>query len=182
MGDERKPLPTLTYSGPDMAGHVRELRGREDAARAMGGPERVDRQHASGKLTVRERIDLLFDEGSFDELGLLAHHQSSSPAMQGKETPADGVVCGIGRVDGRRVAVIAYDFKQIEQAPEEERDAVRNRLIETVREQIGPYIAAGFLDDLIDPADTRRVICRGLATAETRKVERPWRKHGVLPV
>ena len=110
MGEERKPIPTLAYTGPDMAGHAEELRQRKDAARAMGGPERVEKQHAAGKLTVRERIGLLFDEGSFDELGLLAHHQSSSPSMQGKETPADGVVCGIGRIDGRRVAVIAYDF------------------------------------------------------------------------
>ncbi|MDQ3878168.1 MAG: acyl-CoA carboxylase subunit beta, partial [Actinomycetota bacterium] len=62
------------------------------------------------KLTVRERLDLLFDEGSFLEFGLLAHHQSQSPQMQGKFTPADGVVTGIGRVDGRDVAVIAYDF------------------------------------------------------------------------
>jgi acetyl-CoA carboxylase carboxyltransferase component len=87
-------------------------------------------------------------------------------------------------VMGPEGAVNIIFRKQIEQAPEGEQDAVRNELIETVREQIGPYIAAGwaFLDDLIDPADTRRVICRGLATAETKKVERPWRKHGVLPV
>jgi acetyl-CoA carboxylase carboxyltransferase component len=76
----------------------------------MGGPDRVARQRGQGKLTVRERVDLLFDRGSFTELGLLAHHQSSSPQMQGRATPADGVVTGVGRVDGRRVALIAYDF------------------------------------------------------------------------
>ena len=76
----------------------------------MGGPERVQRQHDQNKLTVRERIDVLFDEGTFAEHGLLAHHQSQSPAMQGKFTPADGVLTGIGKIDGRNVAVIAYDF------------------------------------------------------------------------
>jgi acetyl-CoA carboxylase carboxyltransferase component len=76
----------------------------------MGGRERIDKQRAQGKLTVRERLDLLFDPGSFTEMGLLAHHQSSSPAMQGKLTPADGCITGIGEVEGRRVAVIAYDF------------------------------------------------------------------------
>jgi acetyl-CoA carboxylase carboxyltransferase component len=76
----------------------------------MGGPDRVQKQLAQGKLTVRDRLDLLFDPGTYSELGLLAHQQSTSPAMQGKFTPADGCVTGIGRIDGRRVAVIAYDF------------------------------------------------------------------------
>jgi acetyl-CoA carboxylase carboxyltransferase component len=68
--------------------------------------------------------------------------------------------------------------------PEEERDAKRNEMIEAVRAQIGPYVAAGwsFVDDLIDPAETRAVIHRGLVNAEDKRVERPWRKHGVLPV
>ncbi|MDQ3957058.1 MAG: acyl-CoA carboxylase subunit beta [Actinomycetota bacterium] len=101
---------TYSYDGPDMRGHVDALHDRRAKHLGMGGPDRIQRQHDSGKLTARERIDLLFDEGTFREQGLLAHHQSSSPAMQGKFTPADGVVTGIGMVDGRRVAVIAYDF------------------------------------------------------------------------
>jgi acetyl-CoA carboxylase carboxyltransferase component len=108
-GSERR-TPTLTYSGPDMRERAEELREKRDAARGMGGPERIDKQHREGKLTVRERLAILFDQGTFRELGLLGHHQSSSPAMQGKFTPADGCVTGIGEVDGRRVAVIAYDF------------------------------------------------------------------------
>jgi acetyl-CoA carboxylase carboxyltransferase component len=101
---------TLTYSGPDMPAHVQELRRKKEEFRAMGGRDRIDKQHAQGKLSVRERLDLLFDGGTFTELSLLAHHQSTSPAMQGKFTPADGCVTGVGKVDGRRVAVIAYDF------------------------------------------------------------------------
>ena len=101
---------TYTYEGPDMRGHVEALNEKRTKYRAMGGAERIERQHSQNKLTVRERLDLLFDEGTFVEVGLLAHHQSQSPAMQGKNTPADGVVTGIGEVDGRKVAVIAYDF------------------------------------------------------------------------
>lgn len=101
---------TYTYEGPDLRGHAETLRGKREEYVAMGGPDRVQKQHAQGKLTVRERVDLLFDPGTFAELGLLGHHQSASPAMQGKFTPADGCITGIGRIDGRRVAVIAYDF------------------------------------------------------------------------
>jgi acetyl-CoA carboxylase carboxyltransferase component len=108
--DPSRMQVSLSYSGPDMPGHVEELRRRKARYRGMAGPDRVERQHAQGKLTVRERLDLLFDADTFTELSLLAHHQSSSPAMQGKFTPADGCVTGIGKVDGRRVAVIAYDF------------------------------------------------------------------------
>jgi acetyl-CoA carboxylase carboxyltransferase component len=107
---QHKPAPTLTYSGPTMAEATEELNRRRDVARQMGGPERIERQHGDGKLTVRERLERLYDEGSFLEFGMLGHHQSASPAMQGKNTPADGVICGIGKIDGRRVALIAYDF------------------------------------------------------------------------
>ena len=58
------------------------------------------------------------------------------------------------------------------------------KLVEGVREQINAYIAAGwsFLDDLIDPAETRSAVIRGLEIGETKRIDRPWRKHGVLPV
>jgi acetyl-CoA carboxylase carboxyltransferase component len=105
------PAPIeYTYEGPSMQEAAKALEEKKLRYREMGGAERVARQHSQDKLTVRERLDLLFDEGSFNEFALLAHHQSQSPQMQGKHTPADGVVTGIGKVDGRKVAVIAYDF------------------------------------------------------------------------
>jgi acetyl-CoA carboxylase carboxyltransferase component len=114
MNDERpqadRRAVSYTYKGLDMRGHVEALEEKRANNLAMGGAERIQRQHSQNKLTVRERLDLLFDEGTFVEMGLLAHHQSQSPAMQGKNTPADGVVTGVGEVDGRKVAVIAYDF------------------------------------------------------------------------
>jgi acetyl-CoA carboxylase carboxyltransferase component len=99
-----------SYDGPTMAEAAAELAAKKAKNREMGGAERVQRQHDQGKLTVRERLELLFDEGTFVEFGLLAHHQSQSPAMQGKFTPADGVVTGIGDIEGRKACVIAYDF------------------------------------------------------------------------
>jgi acetyl-CoA carboxylase carboxyltransferase component len=81
---------------------------RADALR-MGGDDLVERQHSLGKLTVRERLELLFDDGTFVESGLLAG-AVDSPQSQGKRTPADGCVTGVGEVDGRKVTVIAYDF------------------------------------------------------------------------
>ncbi|HCO03923.1 MAG TPA: hypothetical protein DIT48_11295, partial [Actinobacteria bacterium] len=101
---------TYTYQGPDLRGHAERLRGKRERVAEMGGADKVERQHELGKLTVRERLERLFDPGSFVEYSGLAHHQSASPQMQGKVTPADGVVTGFGRIDGRRAAVIAYDF------------------------------------------------------------------------
>jgi acetyl-CoA carboxylase carboxyltransferase component len=82
---------------------VDDLARRRAEARAMGGEERIARQHARGKLTARERIDLLFDEGSFEELGILGK-------QPGVRSPADAVITGFGRIDGRIVGVAAYDF------------------------------------------------------------------------
>ncbi|MBI3635032.1 MAG: acyl-CoA carboxylase subunit beta [Candidatus Rokubacteria bacterium] len=87
-----------------------DLAARRARIAAMGGEEAVARQHAAGKLTVRERLDILFDAGSFQEIGVQATHAGVAPDLQGRETPADGVVTGFGKIDGRLASVIAYDF------------------------------------------------------------------------
>src|SRR5437899_10962502 len=87
---------------------VESLRGREERAHEMGGAERVERQHSLGKLTVRERLDLLLDPGTWVEFGLLADHMD--PGLGDRYLAADGMVAGVGEIDGRRVAVCAYDF------------------------------------------------------------------------
>ncbi|HWC15079.1 MAG TPA: acyl-CoA carboxylase subunit beta [Actinomycetota bacterium] len=109
-GSAPRTAITYTYDGPSMREAAEALRQKKVDFRQMGGQQRVERQHSLGKLTARERIDMLFDPDSFTELSLLAHHQSQSPQMQGKVTPADGVVTGIGKIDGRNAGVIAYDF------------------------------------------------------------------------
>jgi len=87
-----------------------DLHERRARARLGGGEEKIARQHDAGKLTARERLALLIDEGTFTELGIHARPHFSQRAMDGREAPADGVVTGYGRVDGRMVAVCAYDF------------------------------------------------------------------------
>jgi acetyl-CoA carboxylase carboxyltransferase component len=86
---------------------LRELRKK---AALGGGKERVDEQHAKGKLTARERIDLLLDPGSFVELDRFAITPNVAPGMEDRRILGDGVVTGYGRVDGRMVYVFAHDF------------------------------------------------------------------------
>jgi methylmalonyl-CoA decarboxylase subunit alpha len=89
---------------------VEDLEERRRIARLGGGEERIARQHAADKLTARERVDLLIDEGTFTELGLHAGIHHSVRGLEDKAAPADGVITGYGKVDGRLVAVAAYDF------------------------------------------------------------------------
>jgi acetyl-CoA carboxylase carboxyltransferase component len=91
---------------PTMRERVAELEARRERARAMGGPDKIAKHHERGKLTARERMALLFDGGGFVEVGL--HGTEMGPGAQ--VVPADAVVCGWGKVDGRPVAAAAYDF------------------------------------------------------------------------
>jgi acetyl-CoA carboxylase carboxyltransferase component len=95
---------------PPLRSLVDDLNERRERARQGGGPERIERQHSQGKLTARERLALLIDDGTFVELGIHGRPHFAQRAMEGKEAPADGVITGYGRVDGRLVAVAAYDF------------------------------------------------------------------------
>jgi len=87
-----------------------DLEARRAQIRQGGGAEKVAAQHAADKLAARERIALLIDEGTFVELGIHGRPHFSQRAMEGKEAPADGVITGYGKVDGRLTAVAAYDF------------------------------------------------------------------------
>ena len=89
---------------------VEDLHGRREKAKLGGGEEKIALQHERGKLTARERIDLLVDPGTFVELGIQAGPHSSQRSMEGKEAPADGVITGWGDVEGRTCCIAAYDF------------------------------------------------------------------------
>ncbi len=89
---------------------VEDLTERREKALGMGGPALLDRQRSMGKLPVRERIDLLLDHGSFVEFGQLADSMDPVIAADKGYLAADGMVAGVGLIDGRRVAVCAYDF------------------------------------------------------------------------
>jgi len=89
---------------------IEQLRGFREEAQAAGGTRAVARQHEQGKLTARERIDLLVDKGSFQEIGMLVRHQARGFGIEDKRPAGDAVVTGWGTVDGRTVAVYAEDF------------------------------------------------------------------------
>lgn len=96
------------------------VRGHEDARKRLmemekqaelgGGQKRIDAQHAAGKFTARERIDLLLDPGTFVEMDKLKTHRCIDFGMEEKKIPGDGVVTGYGRIEGRKVFVFAQDF------------------------------------------------------------------------
>ncbi len=92
------------------AGKIADFRDRQARAEQPSGPEAIEKQHARGKNTARERIDLLLDAGSFVELDALAVHRSTAFGMEKKKPLGDGLVSGYGTVDGRPVAVYSQDF------------------------------------------------------------------------
>mgnify|MGYP001322450724 CR=1 FL=1 len=87
-----------------------ELRRRKAQSEAGGGSQRIDAQHNRGKLTARERLELLLDEGSFQEVDALVEHRCTDFGMEGNIIPGDGVVCGHGTIDGKPVHCFAQDF------------------------------------------------------------------------
>ena len=89
---------------------IDELEQRRAEARIGGGQKRIDAQHARGKLTARERIDLLLDEDSFEELDMYVEHRCTDFGMEEQKIPGDGVVTGYGTVNGRVVFVFSQDF------------------------------------------------------------------------
>jgi len=89
---------------------VDQLEEKRKAAILGGGQKRIDVQHSRGKLTARERIELLLDEGSFEEWDAFVEHRCTDFGMSEKKIPGDGVVTGYGTVNGRVVFVFSQDF------------------------------------------------------------------------
>ena len=89
---------------------IEQLELKRSAAKLGGGEERIAKQHAKGKLTARERIDLLLDEGSFEEWDMFVEHRCTDFGMEDKKIPGDGVVTGYGKINGRLVFVFSQDF------------------------------------------------------------------------
>lgn len=89
---------------------IKELVERRAAARMGGGQKRIDTQHQKGKLTARERLAMLLDEGSFEEFDMFVRHRCANFGMEKDKTDGDGVVTGMGTIDGRLIYVSAQDF------------------------------------------------------------------------
>jgi len=93
-----------------MEERLKDLARRREEARVAGSPRAIERQHAKGKLTARERLEHLLDEGSFVELDMLARHQAHGMGIEDNRPYTDGVIAGLGMIDGRRVCVFSQDF------------------------------------------------------------------------
>jgi propionyl-CoA carboxylase beta chain len=89
---------------------IRQLEAKREAARLGGGDRRIKAQHAKGKLTARERLDVLLDEGSFEEFDMFVEHRETEFGMADQKVPGDGVVTGYGKINGRLVFVFSQDF------------------------------------------------------------------------
>jgi acetyl-CoA carboxylase carboxyltransferase component len=89
---------------------LQELEARREQALHAGSPASVERHHARGKMTARERIDYLLDDGSFQELDMLARHRAHGMGLEDNRPYTDGVVTGFGTIDGRRVCLFSQDF------------------------------------------------------------------------
>ncbi|MBO6695527.1 MAG: acyl-CoA carboxylase subunit beta [Henriciella sp.] len=89
---------------------IEALEARRERARLGGGKARIERQHEKGKLTARERVQLLLDDGSFEETDMFVEHRSHDFGMEKQRIPGDGVVTGLGTVNGRLVYVFSKDF------------------------------------------------------------------------
>ncbi|MQL51760.1 acyl-CoA carboxylase subunit beta [Desulfofundulus thermobenzoicus] len=87
-----------------------ELVQKKEKIRQMGGPKAVEQQHKSGKWTARERIEYFFDPGTFTEMGMFVRHRTTAFGMDKRDVPAEGVVVGYGKVNGRKVMVAAEDY------------------------------------------------------------------------
>ena len=89
---------------------IASLEAKREEAREGGGKRRIDAQHKKGKLTARERIDVLFDEGSFEEWDMFVEHRCNDFGMASEKIPGDGVVTGFGTINGRLSFVFSQDF------------------------------------------------------------------------
>ncbi len=103
MATDASPTSLLRPLADDLAARRAQLQ-------LGGGQAKIAAQHAADKLTARERIALLIDDGTFTELGIHGRPHFSQRAMDGRDAPADGVITGYGKIDGRLAAVVAYDF------------------------------------------------------------------------
>ena len=99
----------LSLSGDVMQDILQQLEERRAQARLGGGQRRIDTQHSRGKLTARERIEVLLDEGSFEEYDMFVEHRNTDFGMEKNKIPGDGVVTGRGTINGRLVFVFSQD-------------------------------------------------------------------------
>src|SRR5215218_2890649 len=133
--------------GPAMKDILDKLEQRRAQARLGGGEKRIEAQHKRGKLTARERIELLLDEGSFEEFDMFVEHRSTDFGMEKQKIAGDGVVTGWGTVNGRTVFLFAKDFTvfggSLSEAHAEKIQKVQDMALRNRAPIVGIYDAGG---------------------------------------
>ena len=138
------PALQLVSEKPTMEGKIAELRVKRTTVTGGGGKKRIDKHHASGKLTARERVDQLVDRESFQEIGAFAKHRSTYFGMAEKDLPADGVVTGCASNDGRLVHLASQDFTVVGGAAGEAHCAKITEMMQLSLKTGSPFI---FIND-----------------------------------
>ncbi len=123
--------------GPDK---LEELKKRREHILQMGGPKAIEDRHKKGQMSARERIDYFFDPGTFTEIGMHVKHRATAFGMDEKEIPAEGVVTGFGKVNGRWVVAAAEDFTAMAGSYGEYHGRKFVRAIEFAKEQGWPFV------------------------------------------
>ena len=149
---------------------IEQLEKKRAAARLGGGQKRIDAQHAKGKLTARERIEVLLDEGTFEEWDMFVEHRCTDFGMADNKIPGDGVVTGYGMINGRLVFVYSQDFTVYGGALSETHAEKICKVMDQAMKVGAPVIG---LNDSGGGAYSRR---RGLARRLRRSV--PAQRHG----
>ncbi len=103
-------IQLLVQGGDIMKDILTELKSRREEARLGGGQKRIDAQHSRGKLTARERVELLLDDDSFEEFDMFVTHRCNDFGMEKQKPAGDGVVTGWGTINGRMIYVFSQDF------------------------------------------------------------------------
>jgi len=119
---------------------LEELRRKREHILQMGGPKAIEERHKKGQMSARERIDYFFDPGTFTEIGLFVKHRTTAFGMDQKEVPAEGVVTGFGKVNGRWVVAAAEDFTAMAGSYGEYHGKKFVRAIEFAKEQGWPFV------------------------------------------
>src|SRR3972149_5508045 len=126
---------------------IDKLEQRRAGAKLGGGEARIEAQHKRGKLTARERIDLLLDKGSFEEFDTFVQHRNTDFGMEKTKIPGDGVVTGWGTVNGRQVFVFAKDFTvfggSLSETHAQKIMKIQDMALRTRAPIVGPFDARG---------------------------------------
>jgi len=119
---------------------LEELKRKRKHVLQMGNPKAIEERHLKGQLSARERIDYFFDPGTFTEIGLFVKHRTTAFGMDQKDVPAEGVITGFGKVNGRQIVVAAEDFTAMAGSYGEYHGKKFVRAIELAKEQGCPFV------------------------------------------